>query len=642
MLDLMRRKKRLKAVLWLVIFALSVGMLLFFVPGQNIGVSGLDSTAASVAGEDIPMQEFSDAYRRLLDSYSQGGRNRIDPEMAKTLGLTRQTLDSLINVRVMEYGAQQLGLSVTPQEVREAVESNPNMQDRGAFIGVDRYKALLAANNLTVTQFENSVRQSLLLRKLNKVVSDSMDVTDQQLKEEYERTNLECSVSFVLVKKEDFKKKVTPGDADLRTYFDANKDKYKIPEERRAQYLLLPTAAVAATLTVTNREIQDEWAKQPQEEMVDASHVLIQIADPSKDAEAKAKALDVLKRARAGEDFAELAKKYSDDPGSKNQAGNLGPFTRDRMVKEFSDAAFKLKDGEISDPVKSQLGYHIIKTLKHITPTLESMRATLERNIRQNKANELLKQKAQEAQRLAETQKDLNAIAKALNLPAEIRDTGFVSRSSDAVASGLSPALVEEIFKLKEVNAVGKSAEVPLGYAIPKLAEVHLPRPPEFAQARAAVEKDFIEQKAAGLAKAEAQNISDEASKAGDLEKIAKKFGLTAKTTSPFKRDATADPDVAGATQFNKVAFEKAVGQMSGPIAFEDGKRFAVLQVKSRTAFDAATFTKQKSDLREKLLMQWRDIYFEEYVRHLTESLKTAGKIRINPKAIDEVAQVRY
>ncbi len=642
MLDLMRRKKRLKAVLWVVIFALSLGMLLFFVPGQNIGVSGLDNSAASVAGEDIPMKEFSDAYHRLLDSYSQGGRNRLDPEMAKTLGLTRQTLDSLINVRVMEYAAQQLGLSVTAQEVREAVESNPNMQDRGSFIGVDRYKALLAANNMAVTQFENSIRQSLLARKVHKIVSDAIDVTPQQLKDEFEHTNLEAQASFVIVKKEDLKKKVTPAEAELRTYFEANRDKYKIPEERRAQYLLLSTSAVAATLTVTNQELQAEWAKQPKDEMVDASHILIKITDPAKDAEGRTKALEALKKARAGEDFAELAKKYSDDTGSKNQGGNLGPFTRGKMVKEFEDAAFRLKDGEISDLVKSPYGYHIIKTLKHITPTLEAERLTLERNIRLEKAGTMLKQKAQEAQKLAETQKDLNAVAKALNVPGEIKDTGFISRTSDPIAIGLSQAMVEEIFKLKDVNSVGKTAEVPAGYALPKLIEVHLPRPPDFAQARPAVEKDFIELKASDLAKAEAQNISDDASKAGDLEKAAKKFGLTAKTTSPFKRDATPDPDLSGATQFNKVAFEKAVGQVGGPISLDGGNRFVVLQVKSRTPFDEAAFNKQKSDLRERLLMQSRDIYFEEYIRRLTESLKNAGKIRINPNAIDQVAQVRY
>jgi hypothetical protein len=156
------------------------------------------------------------------------------------------------------------------------------------------------------------------------------------------------------------------------------------------------------------------------------------------------------------------------------------------------------------------------------------------------------------------------------------------------------------------------------------------------------VEKDYIEKKAGELARAEAERLSDEASKAGDLEATAKKLGLTAKTTSPFKRDASADPDVAGASQFSSVAFEKAVGQVSGPIPFEDGKGFVLLQVKSRTPFDEAAFNKQKPELREQILLNTRDIYFEEYIRQMTETLKNAGKIRINQNALDQVIQFRF
>jgi peptidyl-prolyl cis-trans isomerase D len=638
----MRRKKRLKMVLWVVIFALSLGMLLFFVPGQNLGTSGMESTAATVAGEEIPMQELVDAYRRLLENYSRGGRSRIDTELAKTLGLNRQTLDGLIQERVVEYAARQLGLSVSTQEIRQAVQSNPNLQDRGAFIGVERYRALLAANNLTVTQFEEGIRKNLLAKKAHHVISDALDVTEAQLREEFTHTTQETQVSFAIVKKEDFKKKVSPTDAELRAYFDANKEPYKIPEERRAQYLLLSTANLAPTMSVTPQEVLDEWARQPKEEKVDASHILIAVKDPSKDAEARAKAAGILKRVKAGEDFAELARKYSEDPGSKAKGGNLGPFGRGIMAKEFEDTAFKLKPGEISDLVKTSFGYHIIKVISHTTPTLESERASLERAVRERKAGEIMKQKAEEADRLAEKQKDLSALAKALNMPADVRETGFMSRTSDPASGGISGAMLDEIFKLKEINAVGKSVEHPMGYAIPKLIAVNLPKPPEFAQARASVEKDYIEKKSGELAKAEAQRLSDEASKAGDLEATAKKFGLTTKTPSPFKRDASADPDVAGASQFSSVAFERPVGQVSSPIPFDDGKGFIVLQVKSRTPFDEAAFNKQKSDLRERLLLNTRDIYFEEYIRQMTEALKNAGKIRINQNALDQVIQVRY
>ncbi len=641
MLDIMRRKKRLKAVLWLVIFALSLGMLLFFVPGQNMGVSGLDTSAASVDGDDIPMKDYYDAYRRMIEQYSNGGRNRLDPEMLKALGVNRQALDALISTRVVEYSAKRLGLAVSPQEIRDAVISSPNMQDRGQFIGVERYKALLAANNLTTTQFEDGVRQMLLAKKIRNLISDSLEVTDRELRDQFARDNIEAQVSYVTLKTEDFKKKVTATDSDVRAYFENHRDKYKVGEQRKAQYLDLSTIAVADTIQVTPKEIEDAWAKESKQDTVNASHILFEVKDPAKDAEIKAKAEAVLKRAKAGEDFAELAKQFSDDPGSKLQGGNLGSFPRGRMVKEFEDAAFSLKPGEISDLVRSQFGYHIIKVIRHDTPTLESRRKELERQVQMSKATDLLKQKSQEAQKLAEKEKDLNVIARDLKIPATVKTTAFLGRSSDPFSSGISQAMLDEMFKMKDLNTIGKVVEIPSGYALPKLIEVKPPRQSEFADVRAQVEKDYADQKALDLVKADAKSLADEATASGSFEKAAKKRGLTLKTPPAFKRDGQPDADIGLSRAFSTAAFETPVGSVSGPITMEDGKRVVVLQVKSRNQFDEAAFTKQKPELRERLLSMTRESYFQEYIRRVQDGLEKAGKIRINPNALEQVAQNR-
>jgi len=361
------------------------------------------------------------------------------------------------------------------------------------------------------------------------------------------------------------------------------------------------------------------------------------VEDPAKDAEVRAKAEQVLKQVQAGGDFAELAKKYSEDTGSAQQGGNLGPFTRGRMVKEFESAAFSLKPGEVSGLVRTQFGYHIIKVLSREVPTLESNRKSIQTSIQQQRAGELAKTKAAEAAKLMESNKDLNAVAKSLGVPAQVRETGLLAKNSEPLASGISQQMLDEIFQLKELNAIGKPVEHPMGQAIPKLVETRLPKPPDFAEARAAVEKDLIDARAAELMQAEANKLSEEAVKASSLETAAKKHGLPVQTSKPFKKTGASEPELAASRAATSDAFSLPVGGVSAPILIEGGNREIVLQVMSRTPFDEEAFNKQKGELRDRLLSAMREAYFQDYIRQVTEGLEKSGKIRINSRAVDQV-----
>ena len=326
MLDLMRRKKRLKIILWIVIFSLAMGMLLFFVPGVDIGNVTTDTSAATVDGQSIPIRDFSLAYYRTVKRYSDGGKNKTDPETLKAMGVPRQVLDEMITSKVLQLAAKRSGLDVTAAEFRRAIETYPYFQDQGKFIGVERYKDLLASNDLSVEDFEKDFRQTQLISKLRAIITDSLNVSDKELREEFSRTSETAEVYYTILKKQDFKARVKPSEADLRTYFDGHKAAYQIKEKRKAQYLLIPVAQLLTGINVTDQEIQDEWNKSPHEETVEAAHMLFLVEDESKDSQAKAKAEEVLKKLKNGEDFATLAKKNSEDTGSAEQGGYFGPI----------------------------------------------------------------------------------------------------------------------------------------------------------------------------------------------------------------------------------------------------------------------------------------------------------------------------
>jgi peptidyl-prolyl cis-trans isomerase D len=644
MLDIMRRKKRLKIILWLVIISLSMGMLLLFVPGGT-GTGVAENNAATVNGVPISIQDLATLYRRLVTVYSAGGKNKTDAQTLKALGLDQQAMNTLIGYRVVDYVAKQLGVEVTPDEVREAVEHTANLQYNGAFIGLEQYKALLAANNITVSEFEESQRMALLSLKIRDVITDAIVIPEADLREDFAKSNVEAQVDFVVLKKENFKLTSQPSDTELKAYFDANKEKYNIREQRRAQYLLLSLENMAPTVEITDKEVQDEWNRQDRKETVAASHILFEVpkdTTPAKEAEIKAKAEAVLKKAKAGEDFAKLAKEYSDDTGSKDQGGNLGAISRDSVVKEFADAAFSLKVGEISGLVRTSYGYHIIKVAGREVPSLEASRAEIKRSLELDKASAIAKQKAAEAEKLAATQKDLQEIAKALKVPTEIKDTGFFERDSDPYASGISKDLRDEIFKLKEIGAIGKDSYHPQGHAIPKLLEIKLPKPTEFNEVREKVLKDYVSMKQSELMMAGAKELAKSASALKNLAETAKNEKLVVKTSTNFKMGAAPDPDLGINSAVEDATFSLPVGSVSDPITLTKDEKVVVLQVKLRTPFDENAYAKEKESIRKRLAEQEQELYMEEYIRRVTQDLQKAGKIRVNSKALDQLAQYRY
>ena len=639
MLDIMRKKKRLTAfVLWAVIIAMG-GSLVIWGVALNIGGdsnrSALGSNAAVVDGRPISMREFLETYDQYIRNLRNNARTELDPELLKSLGLYQQVLNRLIQGKIVEILAERMGLAVTEKEVRQAILAYPAFQIDGKFIGLEGYKQLLAMNDIPLETFEDERRYERLASKLIDTITDSLEISEQDLREEFSKTNQTTTVDYILLEKDNFKKRIKPTDTDLQAYFEEHKENYRIKEKRSARYLLVPTSRILPTIKVSEEEIKSEWAKNPEPETVEAAHILFRVQNPSEEAEVRSKAEAVLKRAQSGEDFAALAKKYSEDTSTAEQGGYIGPIKRGVMPQEFDDVAFSLKPGEISGLVRiPDYGFQIIKVFRHDKPTLESNRSNLFTTIQLRKAKEAAKQEAEKAHKLAVNQEDFAAIVKQLDIPGEIKETGLLSKDDNPYSIGISQALLDDIFEIKDIGSIGKVVEHTLGFAFAKLEEVQMPRPGQFEESRERVKNDFIESKAGELMEAEAKKLSEEASREASLANAARKLGYKVTTSPGFKVDESPGPEIPDRNAFNTTAFDLKVNSVSQPIPMSDTT--AVLQVRSRSPFDEAAFEKQKGELRDRMDASLRSAYFNDYLTSFMEKLESSGKIRINPRVFEQ------
>ena len=643
MLDIMRKKKRMQhIVLWIVIIAVGGSMVVWGVAiyGGGSNRSPLGSNAAVVDGRPISMKEFLDAYDQTIKSLRESSQTELDPELLKSLGISQQVLSRLIMGKIVEILAEKLGITVTKNEVQQAILRVPGVRVNGKFIGLQQYERALSQMGTSVEAFEKELRDTELSKKLTRTITDSLEISEQELRAEFSRTHQTVMADYVLLEKDSFKKRVKASDADLKAYFEENKDNYRIKEKRRAQYLLVQTSQILPNIHVSEEEIKSEWDKNPLPETVEAAHILFRVKNPSEEAEVRSKAEAVLKRAQAGEDFAALAKQYSEDTSTADQGGYLGTFPRGQMAKEFEDAAFSMKPGEIGLVRTDDYGFHIIKVFRHDKPTLESNRSNIRTTIQIRKAKEVARQKVEEAAKLAGKDGDLNAIVGRLDIKAEIKDTGLFNKDQNPYAIGISQALLDDIFEIKEIGSIGKVVEHPLGFALAKLEEVQMPRPGQFEESREQVKNDFVDSKAKELMEAEATKLSDEAVREKSLVQAAKELGLRTKTSPAFKVDDSPGPGIPDRGAFNTVAFELDVNSVSKPIAMSD--TVAVLQVKSRSPFDEAAFEKDRGELHNQMLTSLQSAYLNDYLSSYMEKMQESGKIRINPKALEPAENSSY
>ncbi len=628
MWDAIREKKfGVRILLGVFLGAISISMLLYLVPQQTGSeITGAD-VVAQVGNQTITTSDVQTQLKRI-------SRNGQIPRGILPL-YARQTLDQLIFERSLELEAERLGMRVTDEEHADLLRKVvPTAFAGDTFIGMDKYTNEVQARfQMSVPEFESEIKKELLQQKFQQLVTDGITVSDDEVRAEYLRANEKIKLDYVLIKPDDLQAKIEASDAELGAYFEKNKARYVVPERRTVDYATLDFAQLRQRAQVTEDDekiyYQQHIDAYKLEDRAHVAHILFKTVGKT-DAEVteiKAKAADVLNKAKHGAKFADLAKQYSEDT-TKDKGGDLDWIVRGQTVPEFEAAAFSLPKGSISDLVKTQYGFHIIQVIDRETArtqTFDEVKAAIQAQLQQQKAEQLgdtlSAQIADEIRRTGRV--PIEELAKKFNLMTG--EAKLVEANQPLPELGNAPGLLDNVFRLR-VGDLSAPARTDRGYVVFSVKEIQPTHPATLAEVRDRVLADYRHEKALDLAKTRAEELAKRVKSGENFATAAKALGFEVKASEPLSRTGSL-PEAGSMKQFS-AAFKSPVGQAGDPVSL--GTNWVVYRVAQHDPIDEADFAKQKTTIEAQALQSKRQAAYELFRTTLETRLRQEGKLHIN------------
>lgn len=645
---LQQDNKAVKVMFWIIIVASSVMMVIFLVPGIFSGEYGGGSSNVYAT---VRSSGFLGRYLGSSSKVTEPEVQLVAKRMLQQEQLPPQLMPyieqragaALIQRAILLKEADRMGFQVSDADLVHALRTGPFGQalfPNGQFVGEDRYDDFVENYFHTSTkQFESELKVELEIDRLQSAVTGAVTVSDKQVRDAYLKQGTKVKFKYAVLNGDSLSQQINPSDAQLQAFFKENAARYKdaIPETRKIQYVAFSQNQIPGPgPQVTPQDVQQYYAQHQKDyqvpEEVKVRHILIAVphdASAQVDAAAKAKAEDILKQLKAGADFATLAKKDSDDPGSKAQGGQLGFIQRGATVPAFENAAFALKPGQLSGVVKTQFGYHIIlceaKQEAHTKPLDEvkaDILATLTRQKEQQQAQNFASQLAKNA-----AKSGLATAAAADHL--KVTTTDFIPDNATLPGMADSSKLLTAAFSANK-GAAPATASTGDGFAVYQVEAIQPAHAPQFEQYKSHVLADFRQQQLPQLLARKTTELADKAKADGSLEKAAKQMGATVETSDLVDRTA----QVADIGQLSTAApqiFDLQPGQISQGI--NTGRSGVVVKLEQKQPPSEAEIAQNMDTTRDQLLQQKRQELFAVFVTHLTEQYQKRGLIRINRHA---------
>ncbi|HWC16740.1 MAG TPA: peptidyl-prolyl cis-trans isomerase [Terriglobales bacterium] len=630
--------KAKKIVLGALLTVVAVMMVITLIPGIFEGLTGTAGRGvyARVGGHDVTSVDVDRQAQQMAR------QQRLPAEFVQFV--RAQAANQLITKYALIAEARRIGLHATDDEVRDFLHQGQFGQmlfPQGNFIGQQSYENFVTEQfRMSVADFENLVKDQLLIQKLIAVIQGPITVPESEVKNDYIKQNRKVKFAYAVLTQDQIAKQVKVTDTELKAYYDKHKQEYvnSIPEKRKARYIVINSSTIAG-VSVGDDEIRQYYNQHTDQykvpDRVHVRHILIKTPAPASDGKvdqkavdaAKAKAEGLLKQIQNGANFEELAKKNSDDPGSAKQGGELPAFQHGAMVPEFEQAAFALQNkGQLSGLVKSTYGYHIIQLIDkqsaHLKP-LDEVKADILPILKQQKESKAADELARTLESQSKAQ-GLDKAAAAHNLKVEISD--YFSNTDALPGIGQAPDFMQVAFSTKP-KSPPVLAHLPNGYALLEITDDQPAKTPTFEEAKPKVETAFRNEQAQSLLQRKTEELSERAKALHELKKAAAEAGAQYKI-SDFVTQQGQVPDLGSMSGPASVAFTLSKNQISGPI--NSDRNGAVLEILDQQEPSAEEFAKNKDSARERTLEQKRGQAFQLYASTLVEKMEKDGRIRYN------------
>ena len=593
---------------------------------------------AEVNGEVITQREFALHYQKALERYREMLKGSLTPELEKNLNIRGSLLEQLIEKRLVLQEARHLGLAANDEDLMAAIAQVPDFQVNGRF-NKERYLQLLRANRMNPGQFEDEQREQLTIQRLYSMLMDAVHVTEAEVRDRYRFEQGKINLHFIRLPITNYLSEVKLTEAEIKEFYERNKDLLKEPLKVQVEYLSYPFERFSSSAQVTDKEIEEYYqtnrdSKFHKPKEVKARYILVRVpagADAKQKSDAQTRANRIVTEARAGKDFAQLAKQESED-STAAKGGDIGWLTQAQLPAPLNKTVFSLAKGETSNVIESSTGFHIVKVediRDEKTQSLKEATAEITRTLKVEKGK-------REAAKLAD--RDREKALSGNDFPKLAQESGVAVNVTRPFTTGevlpevgQSPEFYKNALSLnsKDISPV---IEGPNAYYVLKIKQRSEPTVPPFDAVRSSIEKSLKESKAHEMLQQKGKSLLEQLKKEKDISKLAQQNGLKLDETGWFSRSAAQLPKVGELSELRSGGIELSAERPFPDKIYTQKDNAYIFAFKDSQGADMDRFDKEKEQLTKQALAESRQQVLQKFV----ENLKAKAQIQVHPNSLEE------